>query len=282
MAKDEGRSGEREDEVKGEAEVMDLRNEDNDVVVVDSPPDARKGKRPAPSSDVAIVDERAPKAPRYGTTTCHESSSSGAGPGPASLAANAANAATNAHYSSLFRSRQHASSQSSHARSRTPGSSLADSVFGPPAGLSWVFAGGGGAARINGNPPANASSIAGLCPESLSLMMRELTSNDYDFLRSLDENVSQPNRIATDNDINYFCTEETVTVDREESPDTRCFCLDTPTIGDSVLTLPCSHWFHKDCIRNWLKRDKSCPICKKDMDYTAQNANTRGKRARHQ
>jgi hypothetical protein len=113
-------------------------------------------------------------------------------------------------------------------------------------------------------------------------MMRELTSNDYDFLRSLDENVSQPNRIATDNDINYFCTEETVTVDRKESPDTRCFCLDTPTIGDSVLTLPCSHWFHKDCIRNWLKRDKSCPICKKDMDSTAQNANTRGKRARHQ
>ena len=33
-------------------------------------------------------------------------------------------------------------------------------------------------------------------------------------------------------------------------------------VGDRVLTLPCFHMFHKNCIDDWFKKDKTCPLCK--------------------
>ena len=36
--------------------------------------------------------------------------------------------------------------------------------------------------------------------------------------------------------------------------------------GDEVLTLPCNHAYHKECIMAWLTDHKNCPICKRDLD----------------
>ncbi|OQR97921.1 hypothetical protein ACHHYP_20421 [Achlya hypogyna] len=32
--------------------------------------------------------------------------------------------------------------------------------------------------------------------------------------------------------------------------------------GDTLVALPCNHEFHEGCITKWLKRDKTCPLCK--------------------
>jgi len=37
-----------------------------------------------------------------------------------------------------------------------------------------------------------------------------------------------------------------------------CFCEYSP--GVSIISLPCKHFFHKECIRRWLKRD-ACALC---------------------
>lgn len=54
----------------------------------------------------------------------------------------------------------------------------------------------------------------------------------------------------------------------EEEPDptaTCCICLDEYSAGDTVLTLPCGHEFHKACITPWLtQRKRVCPLCKRD------------------
>ena len=39
-------------------------------------------------------------------------------------------------------------------------------------------------------------------------------------------------------------------------------CLDEYKTGDKATILPCIHLFHTNCIKNWLKKQNSCPICK--------------------
>lgn len=42
-------------------------------------------------------------------------------------------------------------------------------------------------------------------------------------------------------------------------------CLCNYEIEDDIALLPCNHYFHKNCIFNWLcKENVKCPICRKD------------------
>ncbi|KAK1365420.1 Anaphase-promoting complex (APC), subunit 11 [Heracleum sosnowskyi] len=51
-----------------------------------------------------------------------------------------------------------------------------------------------------------------------------------------------------------------------------CICLARYTNNDELRELPCSHFFHTDCVDKWLKINASCPLCK--FEIVGSDANS--------
>jgi E3 ubiquitin-protein ligase BIG BROTHER-like protein len=46
-------------------------------------------------------------------------------------------------------------------------------------------------------------------------------------------------------------------------------CIENYQLGDTVVTLPCVHVFHQNCIKHWLCNEKvTCPVCRHDTRLT--------------
>ncbi|KAG0052583.1 hypothetical protein BGZ83_002408 [Gryganskiella cystojenkinii] len=43
-------------------------------------------------------------------------------------------------------------------------------------------------------------------------------------------------------------------------------CLGEYSVDETIRFLPCQHHFHQECVDQWLLTDKSCPLCKHDID----------------
>ncbi|KAF9946879.1 hypothetical protein BGZ70_002981 [Mortierella alpina] len=52
--------------------------------------------------------------------------------------------------------------------------------------------------------------------------------------------------------------------DPEEA--TCAICLGDYRPDETIRLLPCQHHFHLECVDQWLLTDKSCPLCKHDID----------------
>ena len=48
--------------------------------------------------------------------------------------------------------------------------------------------------------------------------------------------------------------------DKEDTPCT--ICLEPIKQNDNYCEMKCSHNFHADCIRDWVKYKQSCPVCR--------------------
>lgn len=42
-------------------------------------------------------------------------------------------------------------------------------------------------------------------------------------------------------------------------------CMQRPDQGEEIVTLPCNHWFHFECVQSWLKEHDTCPICREGI-----------------
>ncbi|KAK0613912.1 hypothetical protein B0T14DRAFT_527294 [Immersiella caudata] len=48
---------------------------------------------------------------------------------------------------------------------------------------------------------------------------------------------------------------------------TRCvICVDEMSVGDEASVLPCSHFFHGECVTPWLKQHNTCPVCRRSVE----------------
>ncbi|KAF3389494.1 Mitochondria fission 1 protein, partial [Penicillium rolfsii] len=43
-------------------------------------------------------------------------------------------------------------------------------------------------------------------------------------------------------------------------------CMDPVELDTEVTVLPCTHWFHFDCIQAWLSQHNTCPHCRRSID----------------
>ncbi|KAK5658474.1 hypothetical protein OQA88_1863 [Cercophora sp. LCS_1] len=48
---------------------------------------------------------------------------------------------------------------------------------------------------------------------------------------------------------------------------TRCvICVDEMSAGEKASVLPCSHFFHGECVTPWLKQHNTCPVCRRSIE----------------
>ncbi|CAG7972149.1 unnamed protein product [Penicillium salamii] len=51
-------------------------------------------------------------------------------------------------------------------------------------------------------------------------------------------------------------------------------CMETVALDTEVTVLPCTHWFHFDCIEAWLKQHDTCPHCRRGISENTSEGST--------
>jgi len=90
--------------------------------------------------------------------------------------------------------------------------------------------------------------------------------NSLNFNQNLYEDLQEDVKVTlTQEEFNKF-NKIRVSNDNYEKYNKQCnICIEDYKINDFVIELPCKHLFHKECIENWLCKEKiSCPVCRKD------------------
>lgn len=50
-----------------------------------------------------------------------------------------------------------------------------------------------------------------------------------------------------------------------------CCCQENFGTEMTIVRTPCGHYYHKECLGEWLKLAKSCPLCRMDLDVDGKN-----------
>ncbi|XP_058001735.1 E3 ubiquitin-protein ligase At1g63170 isoform X2 [Hevea brasiliensis] len=109
-----------------------------------------------------------------------------------------------------------------------------------------------------------------LCREDLG-QTRGATAESIDALPTYKFKENQ-NRNCDDGDSNWGAgdggivaagTEQERVISGEDA--VCCICLAKYANNDELRELPCSHFFHRECVDKWLKINASCPLCKSEV-----------------
>lgn len=60
------------------------------------------------------------------------------------------------------------------------------------------------------------------------------------------------------------------TLSHGESHSECSICLESYRSGQEVSILACSHEYHSSCIGEWMLKNRSCPMCRKDIHNQPQ------------
>eukprot|EP00930_Biecheleria_cincta_P048925 TRINITY_DN34182_c0_g1_i1.p1 TRINITY_DN34182_c0_g1~~TRINITY_DN34182_c0_g1_i1.p1 ORF type:complete len:264 (-),score=26.70 TRINITY_DN34182_c0_g1_i1:121-876(-) len=93
----------------------------------------------------------------------------------------------------------------------------------------------------------------------MDLMHRNLTPEDYELLKVLDDSVPK---------VDTMSAEQIRSLSRVEAGCEDCgVCLASFAQKEQVIRLPCGHLYHQACIEKWLTQCKNkCPICSAEVE----------------
>ena len=59
--------------------------------------------------------------------------------------------------------------------------------------------------------------------------------------------------------------------DNEDDREQCAICFGSYCDKDQLRVLPCMHRFHMECVDAWLVKNKSCQVCKHEIDKPSEN-----------
>ena len=73
-------------------------------------------------------------------------------------------------------------------------------------------------------------------------------------------------RGADQNTIDSNSATEQMVVEEGQAAPVCTICMSEMEHGQTVRRLPCMHRYHPECVDQWLQMNKSCPVCKHEID----------------
>lgn len=73
---------------------------------------------------------------------------------------------------------------------------------------------------------------------------------------------------ASNSSIDSLPTMKFSTIGKSDADDEKCscvVCMENYATDDEISIMPCSHKFHRECIKTWLRQSNTCPICKSSL-----------------
>ena len=49
-----------------------------------------------------------------------------------------------------------------------------------------------------------------------------------------------------------------------------CYC--SVKEGEELNLLPCKHYFHTDCLKEWVVKERVCPLCKQEVTFEKRDS----------
>ena len=84
-------------------------------------------------------------------------------------------------------------------------------------------------------------------------------------ISNINENVFEDVKVTLTKE--QFKKLDTKIILEENTDNKQCnICMDEYKVNDKIITLDCTHIFHRRCIKHWLLLEKvTCPVCRKDV-----------------
>ena len=98
-----------------------------------------------------------------------------------------------------------------------------------------------------------------LCIYSLYKFTKCYFSNIY----HVHDDTSPNQRLITISENPIILTKIKYKCDEENNNNEQCsICLDEFIENETLFQLNCQHYYHEKCLKDWLKKNRNCPICR--------------------
>ena len=94
----------------------------------------------------------------------------------------------------------------------------------------------------------------------------------YEDLLRLDENVSHPLSPYYLSILNEEKITHRILANLKDDMKVCMICFDEFEVDQPFIRIPCIHMFHSNEIKHWFEKNKTCPVCRADIEVLLKNS----------